>query len=139
MERHPTADSLPTERRLDYLRAERASGCAAAAAKLDKTPFDRYRGELRGLPGRLARQGLPQTLAFLLSSENDPDRILAGHLASWLGSNDCPVPATKTDPKELLNVLVDKKFSPDARLLAEREAVAFASMLKRFVEAYRND
>ena len=102
-----------------------------------------YRARARGLPAMIMTSGLGQTLAFLLS-KNEPgqrepnaDGAVALHLAEWLLSKDSPLPWPKAGGRgqpEALLCLIQERSSIEYRQAA-REALEFATWLKRFASA----
>lgn len=104
------------------------------AASVDASDRAKYKTQARALPVMLLKNGIGQTLAFLRSGEaNNPGMKLArAHLESWVASR-----LFENQTSDLLNRLMNADRSTWWR--ATHESVAYATWLKRWVDALMAD
>lgn len=129
---------------LDQKRAHEAYQAVKGVAGLSASQQSDYASRARELPAMLLKSGIGQTLAFLLSKNKDNSRIataegrVVAQLDAWVGPRvfgmeKFPVTPTVTMDR-LLKAVIDGDRSAFQR--ATDEAMAYATWLKRFAEAF---
>lgn len=119
---------------LDQKRAADALSKINTLVKEDD--YGKYGSYVNRMPAMVVMSGLGQACAMLLAQakgkEKDAHRVLYNHLEQWLCRNDALAPYR--NQKTLMQAIVDG--SQRDYVLAQTEALAYLTWLKRFGQAY---
>lgn len=113
-----------------------ATSAADAALEIARKEQARYVSYVNALPATIVMNGLGQAVAMLLAQAkgvtNDPHHLLYDDVQSWLCDNEAlPSLALEGD---LIQAIV--KGDQRTYVIAQAEALAYCTWLKRFAVAY---
>lgn len=123
-------------RNLEQLRAAHARQAVEARRSLAEKEQKLYVSYLNALPATIVMNGLGQAAAMLLAraqgNRHDPHRLVYDDLQNWLcGKQDLAWIGLRGD---LIRAIMEG--AEDTYVLAQAEALAYCTWLKRFATAY---